>query len=186
MDKSDDSIIDFDTAARLHLEGKVRRLSMERDALVQTMRENHAAMAQVHSAVLALVDAHDLNVLDQRLDGHVRRALGVDVLMVLVENLHAPAQARALCGADEGLVAKIMGARHERLGPARPDFAQVFGDRHEELGSGALLRLNVRGRDGLLALGSRNRLAFKPDQGADMAAFLARVIERLAAAWAPH
>ncbi len=179
----DGSIIDFDSAARLRLEGKLRRLVMERDALAQTMRDNHAVMAQVHSAVLALVDARDLVTLDHRLEGHVRRTLGADVLKVIVEGLQPPGEVQAIIGASDGFVVRIMEGHGERLGPCLPSSAEVFttGD----MASEALLRLNVRGRDGMLALGSRDRLGFKADQGTDMAAFLARVIERLVAAWAP-
>jgi len=179
----DESIIDFDAAARLRLEGKLRRLVMERDALAQTMRDNHAVMTQVHSAVLALVDARDLAMLDQRLGGHVRHALGADVLKVIIEGLQSPPEAHAITGAPAGFVVRIMQGHAERLGPCQPLSAQIFDA--PGLSSEALIRLNVRGRDGMLALGSRDRLGFKADQGTDMAAFLARVIERLVAAWAP-
>ncbi len=181
--QDDGSIIDFDSAARLRLEGKVRRLMMERDALAQTMRDNHAVMTQVHSAVLALVDAHDLAALDQRLDGHVRRTLGADELKVIVEGLQPPPDALAITSAKTGFVVGIMEGHAERLGPCLPSSASIFAAR--DMASEALFRLDVRGREGLLALGSRDRLGFKADQGTDMAAFLARVTERLVAAWAP-
>jgi uncharacterized protein len=179
------SIIDFDAAAKLRLEGKVRRLTMERDALVQTMRTNHASTAQIHGAVLALVDARDLGMLDQRLAGHVRQSLGADVLRVLVEGLQAPDNTRAILGAPKGLVLRVMDGHSERLGPCQPYTADIFGQEAEGLCSEMLLRIQVRGREGLFALGSRDRLTYRPDQGTDLAAFLARVVERLVAAWAP-
>ncbi len=181
----DAAIIDFDAAARLQLEGKVRRLMMERDALVQTLRTNHASTAQIHGAVLALVDARDLTMLDQRLAGHVRQSLGADVLRVLVEGLQAPDHTRAIQGAPKGLVVRIMEGNAERLGPCQANSADLFGKESEGLASAMLIRISVRGREGVLALGSRDRLTYRPDQGTDLAAFLARVVERLVAAWAP-
>jgi uncharacterized protein YigA (DUF484 family) len=179
------AIINLDSAARLRLEGKVRRLAMERDALIQTMRTNHASTAQIHGAVLALVDARDLGMLDQRLAGHVRQSLGADVLRVLVEGLQSPDHTRAIQGAPKGLVLRVMDGHNERLGPCQTYGPDVFGTEAEALRSEMLIRINVRGREGLFALGSRDRLTFRPDQGTDLASFLARVVERLVAAWAP-
>ncbi len=184
-DNSGAAIINFAPAAKLQLEGKVRRLTMERDALIQTMRTNHASTAQIHGAALALVDARDLNMLDQRLAGHVRRSLGADVLRVLVEGLQPPPDTKAILGAPKGLVVRVMGSHAERLGPCQQHARDIFGQKSDALASELLLRLSVHGREGMFALGSRDRLTFKPDQGTDLAAFLARVVERLVAAWAP-
>ncbi len=178
-------IISLESAVRLRLEGKVRRLAMERDALVQTMRTNHASTAQIHGAVLALVDARDLGMLDQRLAGHVRQSLGADVLRVLVEGLQAPDNTRAIQGAPKGLVVRVMESHGERLGPCQPYSVDIFGNEAAGLTSEMLIRINVQGREGIFALGSRDRLTYRPDQGTDLAAFLARVVERLVAAWAP-
>lgn len=180
------SIINFDTAAKLRLEGKVRRLTMERDALAQTMRDNHAAMAQIHGAILALIDVGDINVLDQRLGGHVRQSLNADVLRVYVENLAPPPNTQAILGAPDGFVVHVLGSHNEWLGPCSDKSAALFGKQADTMASEALFRLNVRGREGVLALGNRDRFAFKADHGTDLAAFFARAIERLVAAWAPR
>ncbi len=179
------AIISFAPAAKLQLEGKVRRLTMERDALIQTMKTNHASIAQIHGAALALVDARDLNMLDQRLAGHVCRSLGADVLRVLVEGLQPPQDTRAILGAPKGLVVRVMGSHTERLGPCQAHSTDIFGQKTEGLASELLLRLSIHGREGMFALGSRDRLTFKPDHGTDLASFLARVVERLVATWAP-
>jgi uncharacterized protein len=184
-DNLDATIINFDPAARLQLEGKVRRLVMERDALVQTLKSNHASTAQIHGAVLALVDARDLDTLDQRLAGHVRQSLGADVLRVLVEGLQPPPHTRAIQGAPKGLVLRIMDGHDERLGPCQPHTADIFGKEAVGLSSEMILRISVRGREGVFALGSKDRLTYRPEQGTDLAAFLARVVERLVAAWTP-
>ncbi len=179
-------IIDFDAAARLRLEGKLRRIIMERDALSETMRANHAAMAQVHGAVLALVDARDLDVLDQRLSGHVCRSLGADALYVFVENLEPPKHAQAIRTIDAGVICTLFDGHNERLGPPGDYAPTLYGDSAKALASEALIRLNINGQEGMLALASRDRLTFRADQGTDMASFLARVIERILGTWAPH
>ncbi len=180
------SIIDFDTAAKLRLEGKVRRLTMERDALAQTMRDNHVAMAQIHSAILKLVDARDLSVLDQRLGTLAQQSLGADVLRIHIESLDIPRDSKAIFTAPPGFVARILEDHNERLGPCTVNAAALYGDAAGSMASEALFRINVHGHEGVLALASANRLTFKVDHGTDMASFFTRIIERLVAAWAPR
>ncbi|MDQ7077668.1 MAG: DUF484 family protein [Robiginitomaculum sp.] len=94
--------------------------------------------------------------------------------------IHGP-----LWAPPKGLVLRVLDGHSERLGPCQPYTADIFGQEAEGLSSEMLLRIQVRGREGLFALGSRDRLTYRPDQGTDLAAFLARVVERLVAAWAP-
>jgi uncharacterized protein YigA (DUF484 family) len=86
---------------------------------------------------------------------------------------------------EEGGVDARLGARGlTRLGDWPPDDA-LFGDQAQEVKSVALARMAPwpQGRCALLAFGSSEADAFRPDMGAELVAFLARVVERTAERW---
>ena len=73
-----------------------------------------------------------------------------------------------------------------RLGPA---FAteELFGAAATEVQSVALVRMAIwsDGRPAVLAFASADADGFRPDMGAELVAFLARVVERTAERWPP-
>jgi uncharacterized protein YigA (DUF484 family) len=66
-----------------------------------------------------------------------------------------------------------------------PTALGLFGERAEQVRSMAMVRLAIwePSRQGLLAFGSADDEGFTPDMGAELVAFLARVVERTAERW---
>jgi uncharacterized protein YigA (DUF484 family) len=73
-----------------------------------------------------------------------------------------------------------------RMGPS-PGLGELFGaERAEGLKSAALVRIALwTGRPGVLAFGSSDPEGFVPEMGAELIAFLAKVVERTAGRWPP-
>ena len=61
----------------------------------------------------------------------------------------------------------------------------LFGDRADQVRSMAMVRIAIwePGREGVLAFGSPDDKGFTADMGAELVAFLARVVERTAERW---
>ena len=66
-----------------------------------------------------------------------------------------------------------------------PTALGLFGERAETIGSMAMVRMAIwePARQGLLAFGSADPEGFTADMGAELVAFLARVVERTAERW---
>jgi hypothetical protein len=67
----------------------------------------------------------------------------------------------------------------------QPTALGLFGDRAPEVRSMAMVRMAIwePSRSGLLAFGSTDPEGFTEDMGAELVAFLARVVERTAERW---
>jgi uncharacterized protein YigA (DUF484 family) len=85
-----------------------------------------------------------------------------------------------------GFVNHILGAAGHRLGRVVAG-EPLFGAAGPQVASCALVRLELweTRRPGLLAFGSPDPAGFTPDMGAELVAFLARVVERTAERWPP-
>jgi uncharacterized protein YigA (DUF484 family) len=66
-----------------------------------------------------------------------------------------------------------------------PTALPLFGARAEAIRSMAMVRMAIwePARQGILAFGSQDPEAFTEDMGAELVAFLARVVERTAERW---
>ena len=86
----------------------------------------------------------------------------------------------------EGQVDMILDGhqRLHRMGFA-PTALGLFGERAETVKSMAIVRLAIwePARQGLIAFGSADPEGFTPDMGAELVAFLGRVVERAAERW---
>lgn len=179
-----ESVVDLSKKAREKLEREVRKVRATNTALIALAKANLAVQAQVHGAVLAVLEADSLTALDRKLSGRAAGSLGVDIVRVFVEG-HAPLKAgAAIQGCAPELVDALLGSKAERLGPIDTRFADaLYGPMGPGLRSEALARLEFGGRPGVLCLGARNGETFSPDQGADLLHFLARVLERRITPW---
>ena len=68
-----------------------------------------------------------------------------------------------------------------------PTALPLFGSRSDKVRSMAMVRMSIwePSRFAILAFGSPDDEGFTPDMGAELVAFLARVVERTAERW-PH
>jgi uncharacterized protein YigA (DUF484 family) len=180
----EEGVVDLGQAARERLSAELRQQRSVNEGLVETARANLAGQAQVHMAVLTILEADGPPALDRKLAGRVPGALGVDVVRVLVEN-HSPLRnSEALLGAADGFIQTVLGDRAEKLGPVQSRYADpLYGPQGARVKSEALIRLELGGRDGLLALAGRDASLFLPEQGTELLSFFARALERMLLRW---
>jgi len=177
------NVVEFGPAALGRLEAVAARESDARKAIEQVARANFAAQAQTHGAVVEILESRNHSDLARRLDVAARERFNLVTATIALEaDGSVPFGWRTL---DHGGVDARLGARGlTRLGEWSRDEA-LFGHRADEVKSAAVARMAPwpEGRAALLAFGSAEPEAFRPDMGAELVAFLARVVERTAERW---
>jgi hypothetical protein len=173
------NVVEFGPAALARQIDAHRRESSARLQLEATARANFAAQAQCHAGVVDLLESRSNSDLARRLDETAQLRFGLVAGAAAVEG-KAPAGWVRL---DEGMVDMILGDdRVSRLGET--GFTSLlFPDSVVTVGSVALIRLTLWERPGLLAFGAADSESFTPEMGAELIAFIARVIERTAERW---
>ncbi|MBU1375280.1 MAG: DUF484 family protein [Alphaproteobacteria bacterium] len=176
------NVVEFAPMARVH--AAHQREAEQRAMLEETARANFAAQAQTHGAVVDLLDARNLSDLARRVDDMARTRFGLAAGIVALESEGLPpAGWKHLV---EGQVDLILDGprRMARMGFA-PTALGLFDPEVGEIQSTAMVRMAIwePSRQGLLAFGSVNPDDFTPDMGAELVAFLARVVERTAERW---
>jgi len=179
------NLVDFGPAALARVHAAHQRESFFRRQLEEIARANFAAQAQTHGAVVDLLDARNHSDLARRVDelAQLRFGLAAGVVALEEDDGRVPAGWRHLVG---GQIDMIMGdsQRLARMGRV-PVAHGLFDGRAEEVRSVALVRMAIwePARQGLIAFGSAEEDGFTEDMGAELVAFLARVVERTAERW---
>jgi hypothetical protein len=178
------NVVDFGPAALARVHAAHQREALQRQQLEETARANFSAQAQTHGAVIDLLDARNHSDLAGRLDELSQARFGLVAGVIAVEHPErAPAGWTRLV---EGQVDMILGGpqRLARMGFA-PTALGLFGERAEQVRSMAMVRMSIwePAHEGLLAFGSADPEGFTEDMGAELVAFLARVVERTAERW---
>ncbi len=177
------NVVEFGPAALGRLEAVAARESDARKAIEQVARANFAAQAQTHGAVVEILESRNHSDLARRLDAAARERFNLVTATIALEvDGGVPFGWGAL---EPGGVDARLGSRGlTRLGEWPQDEA-LFGEKAGEVKSVALARMAPwpQGRAALLAFGSAEPEAFRPDMGAELVAFLARVVERTAERW---
>jgi len=175
------NVIAFAPMARVH--AAHQREAEQRQQMEATARANFLAQAQTHGAVVDLLDARNPSDLARRVDELARARFGLAAGVIALEADGPPAGWKLLV---EGQVDLILGGpqRMARMGPV-PTARGLFGELGGTIESMALLRMAIwePSRQGLLAFGSADPEGFTQDMGAELVAFLARVVERTAERW---
>jgi uncharacterized protein YigA (DUF484 family) len=179
-----DNVVDFGPAALARVHAAHKREASVRRKLEATARENFAAQAQTHGAVIDLLESRNHADLARRVDDLAQLRFGLAAGVLALEGPeNTPAGWRPLV---EGQVDMILDGhqRLHRMGFA-PTALGLFGERAEQIQSMAMVRLAIwePARQGLVAFGSTDPQGFTPDMGAELVAFLARVVERTAERW---
>ena len=175
------NVLDFGPAALARIHAAHRRESKARKTLEDTARANFVAQAQTHGAVVDLLESRNHADLARRVDELARQRFGLIAGVVCLED-EAPAGWRMLASTQ---IDMLIG--HDRLAfmGFQPTALGLFGDHAEEIKSMAMVRMAMwePAREGLLVFGSDDPDGFTPDMGAELVAFLARVVERTAERW---
>jgi uncharacterized protein YigA (DUF484 family) len=176
------NVIEFAPMARVH--AAHQREAEQRQLLEEIARANFAAQAQTHGAVVDLLDARSHADLARRVDELARARFGLAAGVVAIETSGMPPA--GWVGLIDGQVDLILDGpqRLARMGFA-PTARGLFGDAGEAIASMAMVRMAVwePSRHGILAFGSADPEGFTPEMGAELVAFLARVVERTAERW---
>jgi uncharacterized protein YigA (DUF484 family) len=178
------NVVEFGPAALARVHAAHQQESSARRYLEATARDNFAAQAQTHAAVVDLLEARNHADLARRVDDLAQLRFGLVAGVAALEGpARTPAGWRNLV---EGQIDLILGdsQRLDRMG-FQPTALGLFGDRKAEVRSTALVRMAIwePARQGLLAFASADPDGFTEDMGAELVSFLARVVERTAERW---
>ena len=177
------NVVDFGPAALARMEEARNRESTARQEIEQIARANFSAQAETHAVIVDLLEARNNADLARRVNAAATERFGLLAGVIAAEGPTAvPAGWRAL---PSGFIDVVLGPQGlARLGPA---FAteEIFGNAAPEVASVALVRMAIwdDGRPAVLAFASEDPDGFRPDMGAELVAFLARVVERTAERW---
>lgn len=179
-----ENVVQFGPAALARVHAAHQREATLRRVLEETARANFAVQAQTHGAVVDILDAGGHADLAARIDIMARERFGLAAGIVAVEcEGAAPNGWRRLV---EGQVDMILGgAQHQTFMGFAPTAVGLFGEARDEVASVAMIRMAIwePSCQGLLAFASSDPEGFTPDMGAELVAFLARVVERTAERW---
>ncbi len=176
-------LIDFGPAALTRLEARALKDFDVRRQMELTAKANFDAQNLTHALVLSLLEARNHSDLARRLNEETKARFGLVAGTIALEDTAAvPLGWMTL---DDGGVDYIIGETGlSLLGPEGACRA-LFGDDVRRIKSAAVLRIALwrEGRPGLVAFGSADFDGFSADMGAELVAFVARVVERVAERW---
>lgn len=178
-----ENVVAFGPAALSRLEAAVQRESGARRAIEHVARANFSAQAQTHVTVLDLLESRNHTDLATRLDHACQARFGLVAASICLERPGAAPFGWRLLEPDS--VARMLGEHGlQRLGPADHQGA-LFGARGAEVNSMALVRMALWNgeRDAIVAFGASDPDGFTADMGAELIAFVTRVVERVADRW---
>lgn len=176
-------LVDFGPAALSKLEARALKDFDIRRQLEMTAKANFDAQNQTHGLVLSLMEARNHADLARRLNEEAKNRFGLIAATIALEDTApVPLGWQTL---DDGGVDYIIG--ETGLSLLGPDAVcrVLFGDEVRRIKSAAALRIALwrEGRPGLVAFGSHDYDGFSPEMGAELVAFVARVVERVAERW---
>ncbi len=177
------NVVEFGPAALTRLEAARTREMTARQEIEAVARANFAAQAQTHAMAVDLLEARNNADLARRVDEGAQRRFGVVAGALAIEGPGpVPFGWRPM---PAGLLALLLGPTGlARMGPCA-GASELFGEAAGEVRSAAVVRMALYDppRTAALAFGSSDPDGFTPDMGAELVAFLARVVERTAERW---
>jgi uncharacterized protein YigA (DUF484 family) len=175
-----ENVVDFGPAALTRLSEARAREADARVHLEALAQANFNAQAQAHAAVIDILDSRNHSDLARRLDEIAQLRFGLVSGVLAIETPGSvPAGWRRL---SPGMTDRVLDGRVARMGQS-PHVDLLFSQLAEGVRSCAMVRLAIGQREGVLAFGAPDKAAFTPDMGAELIAFLARVVERTAERW---
>lgn len=186
---SGDGVIDLQRFLLDRQKDDLNELRLAAQEVIETSRGNMSSQMRTHSAVLALLSAHDFEHLLRIINDDLPLLLDVDVATIGFEpGDNAP---RALTSAhinlfQPGDIEGVLDLEHDVvLLKEIAESKAVFGSAASLVRSAALMRIRPGHAvpPGMVALGARSPGFFHPRQGTELITFLARVIERCIHRW---
>ena len=181
------TVINFEDRALAKLRARVAAAEEANQDLIAFARGHSGAVASIHEAVLAAVEAEGFDHLIHIVTQEWPQILGLDAVAV------------ALCAGDMGVRADASGLQFVDPRVIKKSIAgfegvvlrgverghPLFGPACELIRAEALVRLDSDPPlpSGLLALGQRSEQGFETRHGSELLVFLARVLTRCMGRW---
>lgn len=178
------NVVEFMPAALGRLEAAKVREATARQEIEALARANFHAQTQTHALIVDLLDSRNNADLARRVQQAAEERFGLIAGVLAVEGPgRTPAGWRAL---HPGMIDHLLGDGMARMGQSVAA-TELFGPLADDVHSVALVRMSLWSpiRQGVLAFGSPEPDGFSRDMGAELVAFLARVVERTAERWPP-
>ncbi len=173
------------------MEQRLDKLVTQHRSVIAAAYENVAGTNQLHKAVLSLIEPPDLSSFLRRLTYDVPDFLGLEEARLCLEadvTESGPAvgfggelEGRVIAlpqGMISGYLAFDGAPKPVVLRPVGEEAELIFGEANP-VQSEALMRLDIAGSPGMLALGSGDPKKFDPSHGTDLLIFFGGVVERL-------
>lgn len=169
------NIVDLRGIAMDRLEARLDRLEDAHRSVIAAAYDNVAGTAQIHRAVLRMLEAPRFECFLRDLEEDVTAILRVDSLRLVLEAEEVDEEPLdgVLALEPRGFVDGYIRSGRDRL--PRDVTLRPVGDvsvHRDGIRSEACLRLDLGEEVGLLALGSRDERHFLPQHGTDLLAFL--------------
>lgn len=180
-------VVDMQGFMVSRLQADLARVRDSQHELIQSARSNLSSQNQIHEAVLAVLEARDMEEFIHIVTRDLPMVLDVDTLTLCAEasSRFEPKQG-GLFVLAEGGVDEVLGEGRKVLLRERSEGNEkLFGPAAALVRSDALVRLTLTGTapQALVALGSREAGRFHPGQGTELLSFLACVLEKCLVRW---
>ncbi len=190
------NIVDLRGIAMERLEARLDRLEDTHRSVIAAAYENIAGTNQIHRAILRLLEPVKFADFLHALENDVSDILRVDAIRLVLDSATPGDDMKDRLGdvltvGEPGFVdgyismGRNLPVRQVTLRQSRPEIGAVYGDRAQYIHSEACLKLDLgEGRlPGMLVMGSEDPHQFTPQQGPDLLAFFAGVVERSLRRW---
>ncbi len=176
-----------------NLQKKLQNITSKYDGLITSSRDNMSTLHQVHTAIVDLVKARDLEHLLEIITLDLVHLFAVDVVRLaleseaaeLYESTYSEQNYSGVSFIDVGITQAAIGKDKSVLlvagagGSFIEGFEQIFVDCTGLIESFAFIKLQLpqTRRHAILAFGVRHKDRFNPAQGTELLAFLGKVVE---------
>jgi hypothetical protein len=181
------TVISFENKALANLRARVAAAEEANQDLIAFARGHSGAVASIHEAVLAAVEAEGFDHLIHIVTQEWPQILGLDAVAVAlyVGDRGVRADASGLQFVDPRLIRKSIDGLEGVVLRGVERGHPLFGPACELIRAEALVRLDSEPPlpNGLLALGQRSEQGFETRHGSELLVFLGRVLTRSMGRW---
>jgi uncharacterized protein len=180
-------VISFEEKAVAQLRARVAAAEEANQDLIAFARGHSGAVASIHAAVLAAVEAEGFDHLIHIVTQEWPQILGLDAVALALHagDVGVRADASGLQFVDPRVIQRSIGGFEGVVLRSAERGHPLFGPACELIRAEALVRLESAPPlpSGLLALGQRSAQGFETRHGSELLVFLGRILSRSIARW---
>jgi len=183
-----DEVVDFQNMMIEKIKSNLEDLQNSQGNLIDTSRNNLTTQAQVHEAVLCLLETESLDHIGHIVTQDWADMLHIDVIRICFEDDHpiAPPSLKEVALLPEGCVDEYLG--RDDIVQLRGDVdvsEDIFGPAKSLVKAEALIKIpkTKYNPPGILAFGSRDADMFYPGQGTELLRFLGKSFHKCLIQW---